>query len=289
MQMVKFQGVFMAAWELLKKEPLMLIALFLAPMVVTGLLESYLYPPILAAVYNTGAIVVIILGLLLTLVSVIINFFGFGMVMRAASHVFDGKKLDVAALFSFVQTHFVNAIKLAINLFVYTGGWIMIAYFLVAAILLPFVPALSGMLMMLSPLAVIVYLVLFFTKIINASMSYAIYWSAEKPEVDGSLKRSLELCNGLTWTIFGNYLLMGLVGAVASAILIGVLGAVFAVLGRAAASLAGAFAGGVVGTFYTLFQYCLKGQVEKFRGSHHVAPEHHAPAEHHTPTHHAQS
>jgi len=145
---------------------------------------------------------------------------------------------------------------------------------------LPILPSISGILAMLSPLAVIVYIIVFFKKIINASMSYAVFWSAEKPEVEGSLKRSLQLCEGLTWTIFGNYVLMGIVGVLMSAVLVAVLGAVLAVLGDAAASLTAAIAGALVGTFYALFQYCLKGQVEKFRGgkaeSHEKATAHHA-------------
>jgi len=84
-------------------------------------------------------------------------------------------------------------------------------------------------------------------------MSYAIFWSAEKPEVDGSLKRSLELCEGLSWTIFGNYLLMGLVGVLVSFVLVAVLEQYFFILGRLGAAVAGAVAGGVVGTSIPFF------------------------------------
>jgi len=280
MQMIKFQGVFMATMELLKKEPIMLVALFIAPLIVTGLLENYIYPPILGAASAGGALVVVILGIVLAVLSALISFFGFGLLMRATSNVFDGKKVDVGALLPFVQKYFVDAIKLAIQLFIYTGAWIVLAYFILAALLIPVAVSLSGMLMMLAPLAVIIYIVLFFKKLINASMSYAIFWSAEKPEVDGSLKRSLELCEGLSWTIFGNYLLMGLVGVLVSFVLVAVLGAILLILGRLGAAVAGAVAGGVVGTFYSVFQYCLKGQVEKFRGGHHAEAVHHAPAHH---------
>lgn len=113
-------------------------------------------------------------------------------------------------------------------------------------------------------------------------MSYAIFWSAEKPEVDGSLKKSLELCDKLTWTIFGNYVLMGLVGALASFLIIAVIGAVLSAMGSAGMTITTAIATGLVGTFYAVFQYCLKGQVEKFRASsHHAAPAHHEGAPHH--------
>ncbi len=283
MKMIKFQGVFMAAWEMLKKEPVLLIALFLAPLVVTGILEAYVYPPLLGVTAAGGAIVSVVLAIVLSVVSALISFFGFGLIMRAASFVFDGKKLDVNAILAFVQKHFVDAIKLAIQLFIYTGAWIILAYLVVMTLAFPLSIGLAGMLTMLFPLAVIIYIVIFFKKLVNASMSYAIFWSADKPEIDGSLKKSLELCEGLTWTIFGNYVLIGIVGAIASAILVGILGAVLAVLGKAATTLAAAFASGVIGTFYTLFQYSLKGQVEKFRGGHHhAAPEHHAPTHHHT-------
>lgn len=122
MQMIKFQGVFKAALDLLKKEPVILIALFLAPVLVNGILEGYVYPPILGGVSTTGAIVTILLGILFGIISALIAFFGTGLILNAASHVYAGKKVDVAKAVSFVQTHYVDAIKLAIQLFVYTGA-----------------------------------------------------------------------------------------------------------------------------------------------------------------------
>lgn len=280
MQAIKFKGVFMAALDLLKREPILLIALFLAPVLVTGLLESYAYPPIYGAVSSAGAVVFIILTILFAIISALISFFGSGLLFNAASHVYDHKKVDVGKSVAFVQTHFVDAIKLAIKLFVYTGAWIILAYFLAMTILLPFVPSLAGILAMLSPIAVIVYIIVFFKKIINASMSYAIFWSAEKPGVEASLKRSLELCEGLTWTVFGNYLLMGLVGAVAGIVLTAVLAAILVILGDAATAITAAVTAGIIGTFYACFQYCLKGQMEKFRGGHHGHTSEHSTAHH---------
>jgi MFS family permease len=279
MQMIKFQGVFMAAWNLLLKEPVLLIALVLAPMLLNGILEGYVWPPLLNASAASSAIGAVLLSIVLGIVSALIAFFGSGLILRAASRVFDGKKIDVGETVSFVQAHFVDAIKLAIQLFIYTGAWLILVYLAAMVLLVPLAPAVAGILTMLLPIALIVYIIAFFKKIINSSMSYAIFWSAEKPEVDGSLKRSLELCDKLTWTIFGNYILLGLVGALASFVIVAVFGAILAVLGRGGVALTSAIASGVIGTFYALFQYCLKGQVEKFRGStHHEA--HHAASHH---------
>jgi MFS family permease len=275
MQMIKFQGVFMAAWNLLLKEPLLLIALVLAPMLLNGILEGYVWPPLLNATMNAGALTSVVVAILLSIVSALIAFFGSGLILRAASRVFDGKKIDVSEIVAFVQKHFIDAIKLAIQLFIYTGAWLVIVYMLAMALLLPLAPAVSGILAMLMPIAVIVYIIAFFKKIVNSSLSFAIFWSAEKPEVEGSLKKSLELCDKLTWTIFGNYILLGLVGALASFVIIAVLGAVLVVLGRGGVAVTSAIASGLVGTFYALFQYCLKGQVEKFRGAHHGETSHH--------------
>jgi len=275
MQMIKFQGVFMAAWNLLLKEPLLLIALVLAPMLLNGILEGYVWPPLLNATMNAGALTSVVVAILLSIVSALIAFFGSGLILRAASRVFDGKKIDVSEIVAFVQKHFIDAIKLAIQLFIYTGAWLVIVYMLAMALLLPLAPAVSGILAMLMPIAVIVYIIAFFKKIVNSSLSFAIFWSSEKPEVEGSLKKSLELCDKLTWTIFGNYILLGLVGALASFVIIAVLGAVLVVLGRGGVAVTSAIASGLVGTFYALFQYCLKGQVEKFRGAHHGDTVHH--------------
>lgn len=281
MQMIKFQGVFKAALGLLKKEPVLLIALFLAPLLVNSVLEGYVYPPVLGGVVNMGAIVSIIVSVLFGIISALIAFFGTGLILRAASHVFDGKKIDVSKTVGFVQHHYIDAIKLAIQLFIYTGAWLIIVYLAATAILVPFVPAVAGILAMLTPLAMIAYIVIFFKKIVNSSMSYAIFWSADKPEVDGSLKKSLDLCDKLTWTIFGNYLLMGIVGALASFVIVAVFGSLLAALGRGGVAVTTAISTGLVGTFYAVFQYCLKAQVEKFRGSsHHAAPAHHESTHH---------
>lgn len=280
MQAIKFKGVFMAALDLLKREPVLLIALFLAPVLVTGLLEAYAYPPVYSSLASSGAVVVIILTILFAIISALISFFGSGLLFNAASHVYDHKKVNVGESVAFVQTHFVDAIKLAIRLFVYTGAWTILAYFLAMTILLPFVPSLAGVLVMLSPIAVIVYIIVFFKKIINASMSYAVFWSAEKPEVEASLKRSLDLCEGLTWTVFGNYLLVGLVGFLVGIVLTAVLAAILVILGNAATSITAAITAGIIGTFYACFQYCLKGQMEKFRGGHHAPPAEHSTAHH---------
>ena len=267
MQMIKFQGIFKATFNLLKKEPLILIGLFLAPLLVNGILTGYVFPPIYSAVFNSGMIVTMILSLVFALISALIGFFGSGLILRAASRVFEGKKIDIAATVSFVQTHYIDAIKLAIKLFIYTGAWVMLVYLGVVAGLFPIAPAISGILALLIPLVAIIYLVLFFKKIVNASMSFAIFWSSEKPEIAGSLKRSLELCDKLTWTIFGNYVLMGLVGALASFVILAVFTPLFLVIGQGGVAIASAISAGIVGTFYAVFQYCLKGQVEKFRDS----------------------
>lgn len=272
MKMIKFQEVFMAAVELLKKEPIMLLALFFAPLVVNAVLESYVYPLILTPV-AAQPIVALVLTLVFSVVSALIGFFGFGLLVRAASKVYAGQKVDPGETVAFVQKHFVDAIKLAIKLFIYTGAWILLAYFLVAGLLTVVAPALAIILMALSPIAVIVYIVLFFKKMVNSSMSYAIFFSEEKPEIEGSLKRSLELCESITWTLVGNYVLMGLVNAVISMIIVAILGAILLAVGTFGTALAAAVSSAVVGTLGVLFQYCLKGQVEKFRGhsAHHSA------------------
>lgn len=269
MKMIKFQEVFMAAVNLLKKEPVMLLALFFAPLLVNALLESYVFPLILTPL-ATMPIVALVVSLLLQVVSALIGFFGFGLLVRAASKVYAGHKVDPQETVSFVQKHFVDAIKLAIKLFVYTGAWILIAYFLVAGLMTVVAPALAITLMALSPVAVIIYIVLFFKKMVNSSMSYAIFFSEEKPEVEGSLKRSLDLCESITWTLVGNYFLMGLVNAIISAIVVGILTAILVAVGTFGAALAAAVSSALVGTLGVLFQYCLKGQVEKFRGGHHA-------------------
>ena len=285
MQMIKFQGVFMAALELLKKEPVYLFALFMAPLLVNGILEGYVYPPILGAVLTTGALVTTLLSIVFAIVSALIAFFGTGLILRAASRVFEGKKVDIGETVSFVQNHYVDAIKLAIQLFIYTGAWLILVYLAVTALMVPIAPGIALTLGMLTLPAVVVYIIIFFKKIVNSSMAPAIFWSAEKPEIEGSLKKSLDLCDKLTWTIFGNYVLMGLVGALASFVIIAVLGAILVVLGRGGMVVTAALSSGVIGTFYAVFQYCLKGQVEKFRSStaHHAAPAHHEA--HHDGTH----
>jgi hypothetical protein len=265
MQAIKFKGVFMAAMDLLKREPLILIALFLAPLLVNGLLESYAYPPALLAVMDFGAIVSVVLVIVFGIISALIGFFGTGLLFNAASKVYDKKKVDVGTTFGFVKQYYVEAIKLAIKLFIFTGAWIMVLYIVLVAVLLPIIPAVSGILAMLMPLAALIYIVIFFKKIINASMSYAVFWAAEKPGAEASLKKSLALCEGLTWTIVGNYILMALVGVLISAVLVAILSAVLSVLGDAAGAITMAISAGIVGTFYALFQYCLKAQVEKFR------------------------
>lgn len=269
MQMIKFGGVFNAALDVLKKEPVMLVALFLAPMVVTGLLDAYVWP-LITTPLAVQPIVVVLLSIVFAVVDALIGFFGFGMLVRAVSKVFAGQKVDAMATFNFVKAHFVNAVKLAINMFVFTGAWLILAYFAAVVILLPIVPAVSGLLGMLSPIALIVYIVVFFKKIMQASMGYAVYWSAETPAADAALKRSIELGTGIEMTLFGNYFLMGLIGGVVTMVLSGILVAILGVLGKGAVAIAAAAAAGVVGAFYASFQYSLKGQVEKFRGGHHA-------------------
>jgi hypothetical protein len=268
MQMIKFQSVFMAALDLLKKQPLLLIGLFLAPMLVNAVIQNYVMIPLQVAM--PGLMGGIVVSALFGVLSAVIGLIGTGLLLRAASQVFDGKKVDLKALASFVEKHIVDAIRLAIKLFIFTGGWLMIAYMAVVALLLPIAPALSATLGLLSPIAVIVYVIVFFKKIVDASLSYAIFWSAEAPTPDGAMKKSLELAEGLSMTIFGNYLLISLIGMVISMVLMPVLLAIFAVVGSFGIQLAGAIIGGLLGTFYVLFQYCLKGQIEKFRaGGHH--------------------
>ena len=272
MQMIKFQSVFMAALDLLKKQPVLLIGLFLAPMLINAVIQNFIMMPISLAMASSGLIGVMIVSVLFGVLAAVIGLIGTGLLLRAASQVFDGKKVDLKALASFVEKHFVDAIRLAIKLFIFTGGWLMIAYMAVVALLLPIAPALSATLGLLSPIALIVYVIVFFKKIVNASLSYAIFWSAEAPlSPDGSLKKSLELAEGLSMTIFGNYLLISIIGMVISMVLMPVLLAIFAVTGDFGIQLSGAVIGGLLGTFYVLFQYCLKGQIEKFRaGGHHV-------------------
>jgi|GEM_PF-5532924 len=270
MQMIKFQSVFMAALDLLKKQPVLLIGLFLAPMLVNAVIQNFVMMPISLAMASSGVIGVMVVSVLFGVLSAVIGLIGTGLLLRAAGQVFDGKKVDLKALVSFVEKHLVDAIRLAIKLFIFTGGWVMLAYMAVVALVLPFAPALSATLTMLLPIALIVYVFVFFKKIVNSSLSYAIFWSAEAPTPDGAMKKSLELSEGLSMTIFGNYLLIGLIGMVLSMVLMPVLLAIFAVVGRFGIELAGAVIGGLLGTFYVLFQYCLKGQIEKFRaGGHH--------------------
>lgn len=269
MQMIKFGGVFNAALDVIKKEPIMLIALFLAPMIVTGVLDAYIWPLALTPL-AAQPIVVAVLSVVFAVIDVLIGFFGFGMLIHAVAKVFGGHKVDPMATFNFVKTHFVNAVKLAINMFVFTGAWLVLVYVAATIVLLPIVPAVAGILGMLSPIALIVYIIVFFKKIMQASMGYAVYWSAENPAAEAALKRSIELGTGIEMTLFGNYFLMGLIGGVVTVLLSGILGAILGVLGKGAVAIAAAAAAGVVGTFYASFQYSLKGQVEKFRGGHHA-------------------
>ncbi len=269
MQAVKFGAVFSAAFNLLKKNPLVLMGLFFVPMLIAQLIQQYLF----GQPASLNSVAFGLMPLLAGVVSALIGLFATGLVLQAAHQTHEGKKVDALALANQVKNRFLDAIRLIIKVFVFTGGWILIAYFAATALLLPISLALSGLLALLTPVAVILYIVFYFPKIIDSSLAATIFWTDDHIRPDAALQKSIDISKNLRMTIFGNYLILGLISMLLSMLLgAPLMLSLLLSAGQMGAAFGSAVISGIFGTFALLFVYSLKLQIEHFRtGDHHHA------------------
>jgi len=223
-----------------------------------------------------------LLALIFILLNAAISFFGLGALVRATQYINKGKAINLGEIYNYVKQHFVGGIKLAIRLFFYTGAWIPIVYLLIIGALTTFglysgktgaaMLGLAGLLGLLFVFVIIAYIIIFFKKIINSSFSYIYFFTDEHPEVEPSLQSSIKTCEHLTWTIFGNYFLMGIVAWFIALVLGAIFTPIFIALGLGGNQIGGSailasLIGAVVGILSFVFQYQLREQVEAFRSS----------------------
>lgn len=281
---ISFLNVLEMTVQICIKKPLHLIGIALFPYLIIAILESYIYPGIIKSMIVGGPFSIVLGVLVLLAISVAIYLLISGMLIRTVDLIDKNEKLLIAKILQYVKENFINALKLAVEIIKYTKLWIMIAYFGIITVLAiailyvgqsavaPFL-GLYGILVSLAPIAIIVYIIIYFRHIIHSSFAWFIFFSSEKPSVNHSMNRSLEIAKDMTWAIFVNYVLVFALGALFSWILSLILIPFLAPIGWAhsyyftygSVTVLGALIYAIVCPFTIAFIYKLKQQVEKMK------------------------
>ncbi len=285
MKKIRFLTVFEETVNLVMKGPLHLLVIAAIPFVGLAAIETYVYPFLFEPLANLGAIFVVVGILLAMVIALSVAIATSGALIKALKQLENGEDIKFPVLIDFVKDNFRKSIDLSIEILKYTAGWILLAYALVIALLtqglmyadggaFAGVASLLTFLAGLFPIVMIVYLIFYFTKIVNSSFAWYVFWSAEKPRVDGAIKRSLEITDNMTWAIFANYILISLLAGLFSFLFLTILQPFFIPLGWmhgggmqmwGGHTIAGAIINAVVCPFMLGFGYKLKLQAEKMK------------------------
>jgi len=265
-QEVKFQTLLQDAVEVVKKNPVAIFASFVGSSLIGAIityslitLSVNIFATAGAAVFTAGVALATILGII---INILVNFFGYAMTAKASMLEYD-KHSDLSSLFSFVKARFSDLIKLSIDIFMYTGAWIIIAYALIMgalALLSPFLPFLLPIVGIMGLAFIVVILgvfIMYFKKMISSSFAYLVYLGEEKSDPKSALKRSIEIAESHVWTIFANMFILSIITGIISSIF------------KSTGDIVSAIVAGIIGAFTIVFQVTLKKTIEK--SSHHIA------------------
>jgi hypothetical protein len=261
-----FMASFMPAWELFKKDPVNFILVFALPVVIGAVLSFLIVPLLLGSLLYGNLLVAGLVTLVFVILSALFQFYAYGCALRAIVDREKKGKIDFKSVLMFVKDHFADAVKLGIKVFMFTGAWIPLAVALAGAVLaaLGLLP-LAALAFTAFPIVGIVVFIVNFKKFVNSSFALLYFYESESPKVEDSLKASLNMAEGKTWTLFWNYIMIGLATGVVSAIISSILFPIFRPV-TADTSFASSLASAVIGSFTVIFQYMTKWNAEKISG-----------------------
>lgn len=253
-------------WELFKKNPLNFILVFALPVIFGALIMLVLFPMIFGSLYYGNLFLAGIITLLFMVLLYIFQYYAYGCALRAISDQEKKAKIDIKEVMMFVKDHFIDSVKVAIKVFIYTQAWIPLVVFL-AGILVSAMGyySMGPLLLMAAPIVAIVILIIYFKRIVNASFSLMYFFDMENPKVDEAFDASLKMAEGKTITLFSNYVMIGLVTGLAAAIIGAIINPIFYSI-DGGAGLASNIAGAVVGAFAVIGQFMTKLNAEKLSG-----------------------
>ena len=242
-------------WNMYKKHFKLFSAIFIIPTLIVTAVNGFMMPTFTQSLMGsinektgeqflkfqgplaTGMLVVILSGVVIA----VINFITYGAMLRACGESESGNA-TVGKSFSFSWGRFWQGIVLSLRIFYYTMAWIgllLCVLFLVAiAIAGAMRGASTGMgeqfinqtqvstgLGLIGLVAICVLIVVAIVAIIRnlkAVFAFPLFFNDEKITPKEALDKSIKLSEGITGTIFVNYLLMGLLFAVIGGIYGGV-------------------------------------------------------------------
>ncbi len=265
MQKIKVTDVLAKTGDLFITNPLYFIVIPLVQYLIVGLLGIYAYPPMVDAIANGNPIALGIGLLIVALISMAIYLFGFGMLVKVTDWSENGKKINIQKALDFVRKYYIDGLKLVVEIIKYNGAWMFLVY---AALSLVF-----PVLLALMPIAIVIYIIVFFRKLMETVMALYIFFSAEKPNVEEALKESIKKADELIWSIFANLVFMGVISGVAWWILTILLSSLLRPMGIIPGGMyygyglgggwASILASAIICSFSTIYVYKLKEIISK--------------------------